>query len=79
MKTNYDRNVDHFILENQNLKNQLMELEYNKIAETKSIKEKFAIIAQEDLHLAKKGYNEDIARLSINLQSTKDLLSEKQL
>jgi hypothetical protein len=34
--------------------------------------------AHEDLQLVRKGYNEEVSRLSNNLKSTKDLLSEKE-
>jgi len=74
LKANYERNLDHFRLENEGLKGQLVAIENKRFAETEEIKLKYNAIIQEDISLARKGYLEDITRLMNNLDATKALL-----
>lgn len=74
LKANYERNLDHFRLENEGLKCQLVAIENKRFAETEEIKLKYNAIIQEDISLARKGYLEDITRLMNNLDATKALL-----
>ena len=46
LKAHYDRNMDHFRLENEGLRNQLVGLENKRFAEVENIKNKYTAIAQ---------------------------------